>query len=73
VARIVDTLSQAVVALPPGVSESGMVLSGSESKESQKTKNSGNEAKKWLKTKGVTFLSAVICARFACKSALITP
>jgi hypothetical protein len=43
-----------------------------ECRELQKMKNSGNEAKKYLKTKEITFLSAAICARFACKSAQIT-
>jgi hypothetical protein len=33
----------------------------------QKMKNSGNEAKKYLKTKHITFLSAANCVRFACK------
>jgi hypothetical protein len=31
-----------------------------ESRESQKMKNSGNEAKKWLKTNDITFLNAAI-------------
>jgi len=34
-------------------------------------KNRGNEAKKWLKTKDITFLNAVNYAHFARKSALI--
>jgi hypothetical protein len=41
-------------------------------RELQKIKNSGNEAKKYLKTKHITFLSAADYARFACKSAQIT-
>jgi hypothetical protein len=34
-------------------------------------KNRGNKAKKWLKTKGITFLKAANDARFARKSAQI--
>ena len=37
----------------------------------RKYKNSGNEAKKSLKTKDGTFFNAVNCARFARKSAPI--
>jgi hypothetical protein len=37
----------------------------------QKMKNSGNEAKKYLKTKDITFLSAANHARFACNLAQI--
>ena len=33
--------------------------------------NSGNEAKKYLKTKDITFLSGANYARFACKTAQI--
>jgi hypothetical protein len=36
-------------------------------------KNSGNEAKKWLKTKDITFFDGADYARFACKSGLIGP
>jgi hypothetical protein len=36
-----------------------------ERREIQKMKNSGNEAKKYLKTKHITFLSGAIHARFA--------
>jgi hypothetical protein len=32
-------------------------------------KNSGNEAKKWLKTKDIAFLKGAIAMRFACKFA----
>jgi hypothetical protein len=35
-------------------------------------KNSGNKAKKWLKTKHITFLNAANDARFACKLAQIS-
>jgi hypothetical protein len=37
----------------------------------RKHENSGNEAKKWLKTKDVTFLNAANYARFACRFARI--
>jgi hypothetical protein len=33
--------------------------------------NSGNEAKKWLKTKDITFSDAANSSLFACKSAPI--
>jgi hypothetical protein len=36
-----------------------------ECREVQKMKNSGNEAKKYLKTKHITFLSGANHARFA--------
>jgi hypothetical protein len=36
-------------------------------------KNSGNEAKKWLKTNDITFLNGANLARFACKLAPIEP
>jgi hypothetical protein len=36
-----------------------------ECRELQKMKNSGNEAKKYLKTKHITFLSGANYARFA--------
>jgi hypothetical protein len=35
------------------------------SKASEKTKNRGNEAKKWLKTKDMTFFKGENYARFA--------
>jgi len=41
---------------------------GAESRVMQTMKNSGNEAKKWLKTKDITFLNAANFALFACKS-----
>jgi hypothetical protein len=37
----------------------------------EKMQNSGNEAKKSLKTKDITFLNAADYARFACKLAQI--
>ena len=48
-----------------------MVPASRETAEIQKMKNSGNEAKKYLKTKDITFFSAANYARFACKSAPI--
>jgi hypothetical protein len=41
-----------------------------ECREIQKMKNSGNEAKNYLKTKHITFLSAANYARFAHELAL---
>jgi len=38
----------------------------------RKYKNRGNEAKKYLKTKDITFLNGANYERFACKSARIT-
>jgi hypothetical protein len=40
-----------------------------ECRKLQKMKNSGNEAKKYLKTKHITFLNAANYARFARQSA----
>jgi len=37
----------------------------------QKMKNGGNEAKKYLKTKNITFLTGANFARFVCKLRLI--
>jgi hypothetical protein len=42
-----------------------------ECRELQKMKNSGNEAKKYLKTKHITFFSDANYARFARNSAQI--
>ena len=39
----------------------------------RKMKNSGNEAKKCLKTKGITFLNVANSAHSACKFAQIKP
>ena len=41
------------------------------SRDSVKTKNRGNEAKKWLKTKHITFFRDANYARLACKFAQI--
>jgi len=41
-----------------------------ECRKLQKMKNSGNEAKKYLKTKDITFLNAANYARFAHQLAL---
>jgi hypothetical protein len=38
-----------------GARENGVVPASGESREFEKMKNSGNEAKKWLKTKDITF------------------
>jgi hypothetical protein len=41
-----------------------MLSVSGESGEIRKMENSGNEAKKWLKTKDITFLNAANYARF---------
>jgi len=41
-----------------------LVPAKAERRAPQKMKNSGNEAKKYLKTKDITFLHAAICAHF---------
>jgi hypothetical protein len=69
---VVDTLSQASAGARRGARESGTVPAMVECRELQKMKNSGNEAKKYLKTKHITFLNAANYARFACKLAQIT-
>jgi hypothetical protein len=50
-----------------GARASGTVQAMGECREVQKMKNSGNEAKKYLKTKHITFLSGANYARFARK------
>jgi hypothetical protein len=57
--------------LARGARGGGKVQARRESWETQKMKKSGNEAKKSLKTKDITFLSAANDARFACNSAQI--
>jgi len=47
--------------------KAGVALARGESGELQKMKNSGNEAKEWLKTKDITFFDAANYACFACK------
>jgi hypothetical protein len=51
----------------------GTVLARGKLRALQKMKNSGNEAKKWLKTKDITFLICANCVRFACKTTQIMP
>jgi hypothetical protein len=63
--HFVDTLSQPSAGQRRGAREKGMVPAMEECKELQKMKNSGNEAKKCLKTKHITFLSGANYARFA--------
>jgi hypothetical protein len=53
----------------PGVGQSGGTASREGMQEIQKMKNSGNEAKKYLKTKENGFLNDANCARFARKFA----
>jgi len=61
----VDTLSQAGARARRGARESGRVPAMWECRELQQMKNSGNEAKKYLKTKHITFFSDANYARFA--------
>ena len=57
--------------VPVGVRTAGVCgrvgdcLAGEDRQAREKCKNSGNEAKKYLKTKDITFLSVAICASFA--------
>jgi len=62
-----DTLSQTGTGEGRGARESGRVRATGECRELQEMKNSGNEAKKCLKTKHITFLSGANYARFACE------
>ena len=62
---IKDTLSQTSTGACRGARQSGTVAAMGECRELQKMKNSGNEAKKYLKTKHITFLDAANYARFA--------
>jgi hypothetical protein len=48
-----------------GATESGGVPAMGECRELQKMENSGNEVKKYLKTKDINFLSGADYARFA--------
>jgi len=62
---VVDSLSQAGAGARRGAGERGMVPAMGECRELQKMKNSGNEAKKYLKTKHITFFNAASFVRFA--------
>ncbi len=55
--------------MPRPSREPGIVPARQETSLLQKMQNSGNEAKKWLKTKEVTFLNDAQFAHFACKLA----
>ena len=57
----------------PPARESERVPVSGECREVEKMKNSGNEAKKCLKIKGITFFSAANYAHFARKLAQIRP
>jgi hypothetical protein len=54
-----------------GAKVSGRVPASEECGELQRTQNIGNEAKKYLKKKNITFFSDANYARFACKLAAI--
>ena len=68
---IVDDLSQGRVGTHAREGTAGMARRPEQSSKIQKMKNSGNEAKKYLKTKGNHFLNAANYVRFARKSAQI--
>jgi hypothetical protein len=51
--------------------ETEIALPGEARGTAREYKNSGNEAKKWLKTKHITFLGGANDASFACKLAQI--
>jgi len=63
----VDSLSQAGAATAQAQKRTEASWRWWESRGIQKMKNSGNEAKKYLKTKNITFLKAANFARFVCK------
>ena len=67
----VDRLSWAGAGKQRGASTGGGVPARGESREIEKMKNSGNEAKKYLKTKDITFLNGANYAHFACRFAQI--
>jgi hypothetical protein len=71
VQHLVDILSWASPGNQPGARKGGNVPARGESRKIEKMKNSGNEAKEYLKTKDITFLNAANYAHFACKFAQI--
>ena len=68
---IVDNMSQGRAGTHGREGKTGLARRGEQSRELQKMENSGNEAKKWLKTKENRFLYAANYARFARKLAQI--
>ena len=66
-----DTLSWAGPENQPSATKGGNVPAQGESREIEKMKNGGNEAKEYLKTKDITFLMAANHAHFVCKLAQI--
>jgi hypothetical protein len=66
-----DRLSWASAGNQPGARKRANVPERGESREIEKMKNSGNEAKEYLKTKDIAFLNAANYACFACKFAQI--
>jgi len=69
--RFVDNSSQASAGLLRRQTHAGVFRSRVGKGKLQKMKNSGNEAKEYLKTKDITFLGAANYACFACKFAQI--
>jgi hypothetical protein len=68
---IVDDLSQGRAGLHRREGKAGLARRKEQSRAIQKMENSGNEAKKWLKTKENRFCNAANYAGFACKLAQI--
>jgi hypothetical protein len=66
-----DNLSQANAGTFGSAAAVEMVSARRESGLLQKMKNSGNEAKKYLKTNDITFSDGANYARFECESAAI--
>jgi hypothetical protein len=71
VLHLEDTLSWASPGNQPSATKGGNVQARAEGREIEKMKNSGNEAKEYLKTKDITFLMAANHAHFVCKLAQI--
>ena len=63
---VADTLSQAGPRVRRGAREGGRVPAMAKCGELQRMRNSGNEAKKYMKTKHITFLNGANCVHFAC-------
>jgi hypothetical protein len=68
---IVDDLSQGRFGTHGREGKTGLARRREQSRVIQKMENSGNEAKKWLKTKENRFCNAANYACFACKLAQI--
>jgi hypothetical protein len=65
VGLVVDSLSQAAAGPAEAQKTTGCFRQTGESRLLRKMKNSGNEAKEYLKTKDITFFNAANFVRFA--------